>query len=111
MSEVEIPPPTNDERLWATLAHASYFVLGIIGPLVIWLMKKDESAYVAAHAKEALNFQLAVTIVAVVSTLTCVGAPLAIVAGIGGIVYSILAAIEANAGRLYQYPYSIRMIS
>ena len=111
MSEVQIPPPTNDERLWATLAHASYFVLAIIGPLVIWLMKKDESAYVAEHAKEALNFQLAVTISAVVCTLTCVGAPLAIVVAIGGIVYSILAAIEANSGRLYRYPYTIRMIN
>ena len=58
---------TSDDKLWALLAHLSYFVLGVFGPLIIWLVKKDESTFVEDQAKEALNFQLSVLI----ATLVC----------------------------------------
>lgn len=111
MSEVSNVPPNGDDRLWALLAHLSVFVLGIIGPLIIWLVKKEESTFVADHAKEALNFQLAVMIVSTVCMLTCVLAPAVLVIAVGGMIYAVLAAVEANNGRYYRYPYTIRLIN
>ncbi|MCH8922761.1 MAG: DUF4870 domain-containing protein [Planctomycetes bacterium] len=110
----ETPPPirptaqiSSDDRMWAMFAHLAYFVFGIFGPLIIWLVKKEESSFVAEHAKEALNFQIATLIVTLISICTVVGP---ILVAVAGIVYSILAAIEANKGQPYRYPYSIRLV-
>jgi uncharacterized Tic20 family protein len=118
MSTSPIPPvnkpqyvPNQDERTWALIAHISPIVVAFIGPLVIWLIKKDESPFVGDQAKEALNFQLAVLIAVLVCTATCVGVVLAPVVGVAGLVYSIIAAIESNKGVYYRYPYTIRLIS
>ena len=102
---------SSEDRTWALLAHLSPILFGFIGPLVIWLIYKDKSPFVNDQAKEALNFQLAVMIVAIVLVATCIGAILAPVVGIGALVYSIIAAMEANKGVYYRYPYTIRMIS
>ena len=121
-----VPPkpdgsPTADERQWALLAHLSGLIasaiggMAFLGPLVIWLIKKDQSAFVADQAKEALNFQIAVTIALVVTgvigMLTCVGFLLLPVIGIGSLVFSIIAAMAANSGVAYRYPYTIRLIT
>ena len=108
--------PTEDERTWGLIAHLSFLAGGVvglppIGPLVVWLIKRDESSFVGDQAKEALNFQIAVLIVTLVCAATCVLAPLAIVAAVGGLVYSIIAAMEANKGVLYRYPYTFRLIT
>ncbi len=103
--------PTSDDRTWALLAHLSPLLLGFIGPLVIWLIYKDKSPFVNDQAKEALNFQLALIIVMVICFATCIGALLVPVIGIGALVYSIMAGIEANKGVYYRYPYTIRMIN
>jgi uncharacterized Tic20 family protein len=109
------PPPirptleiSSDDRMWAMMAHLAMFVFAIFGPLIIYLVKKDESQFIAEHAKEALNFQIAVMIISLVSICTFVGPFLVAVAGI---VYSILAALEANKGQTYRYPYSIRLVN
>jgi hypothetical protein len=112
--------PTADERQWALLAHLSGLVasalggLAFLGPLIVWLIKKDQSAFVADQAKEALNFQIAVTIALFVSiaigAATCVGFLLIPIIGIGSLVFAIIAAIEANKGVAYRYPYTIRLI-
>lgn len=105
---------TNDDKTWAMLAHLSGLLasllggLSFLGPLVIYLIKKDESPFVADQAKEALNFQLAVLIVAVISAITCIG-PL--IVAIGALVYSVIAAMEANKGIAYRYPYTFRLIT
>jgi uncharacterized Tic20 family protein len=99
--------PTSDERLWALLAHLAILVLSIIGPLIIWLVKKDESRFVEDQAKEALNFQISVLIVSLISLVTCIGP---FVVAIGAIIYGILAAMEANKGVYYRYPYTFRLI-
>jgi len=98
---------SSDDRMWALLAHLSIFVFGIFGPLIIWLVKKDDSPFVEDQAKEALNFQLSVLIAGVVLAITCVGP---FIVWVGSIVYAILAAIEANKGVYYRYPYTFRMI-
>ena len=110
----EKPPQvevSSDDRMWAVLSHLAQFVFPIFGPLVIWLVKKEDSAFIGEQAKEALNFQLAVTIVCAVSAATCFLSPLAIVAVVVVSVLAILAAVEANKGVWYRYPYTIRMIS
>ena len=108
--------PSEDERMWAMIAHLSFLAgslvggLTFIGPLVVWVMKKDESAFVADQAKEALNFQIAVLIASFVTAVTCLLIPLTIVIAIGGLVYGIIAALEANKGVWYRYPYTFRLI-
>ncbi|MCU0876340.1 MAG: DUF4870 domain-containing protein [Pirellulaceae bacterium] len=113
--------PTADERQWALLAHLSGLIasflggMSFLGPLIVWLIKKDQSAFVADQAKEALNFQIAVTIALVVSfaigAATCVGFLLIPVVGIGSLVFAIIAAMEANKGVVYRYPYTIRLVT
>jgi len=109
VTQVEV---TQDEKLWALLAHLSGIVgLGVIAPLVIWLIKKEESAFIEDQAKEALNFQLAAMITALVCSATCVLSPLVIVIAVGALVYAIIAAIDSNKGIAYRYPYTFRMIN
>jgi len=103
--------PSSDDRLWATLAHVSIFVFGIFGPLIIWLVKKEESPFVEDQAKEALNFHLTILIASLVCTATCIGLLLLPVISVGGWVYGVLAAIDANKGIRYRYPYTLRMIN
>lgn len=111
----EIGQPTEDERTWALIAHLSFVAGGFVGlppagPLVVWLLKKDESPFVADQAKEALNFQLAVLIASVICVVTILLIPLAFVIGVAALIYGIIAALEANKGVLYRYPYTIRLI-
>lgn len=118
----EKPPylPNADERTWGMLAHLSGLIamalggLSFLGPLIVWLIKKDQSPFVADQAKEALNFQIAVFIaglVAGLSAFVCVGFILLPIVIVGAIVYAVLAAIEANKGVYYRYQYTIRLIN
>ncbi len=101
----------SDDRTWALLAHISYFVIMPFGALIIWIMKKETSPFVAEHALEALNFQLSVLIAVLVCSATCVGIPIAIVVAIGAMVYTIIATMEASKGNTYRYPYTMRLIT
>ena len=69
--EYPLSTPTSDERTFAILSHILAIVpgIGIFGPLVIWLIKKDESSFVEANAKESLNFQLTMLICFIVFSL------------------------------------------
>ena len=107
--------PTPDERTWGLLAHLSPLLgslvgLPFLGPLVVWLIKKDESPFIADQAKESLNFQIAVLIAVLICTATCVGIIVLPVVIVGALVYEILAAVEANKGVYYRYPYTLRLI-
>jgi len=85
----------------------------IIGPLVVWLIKKDESAFVDDQGKEAINFQISMTLYAVVAAiliLVVIGIFLLIGIGILDIVLVIIAAVKANAGEKFRYPLTIRFI-
>jgi uncharacterized Tic20 family protein len=119
-----------DEKQWAMFAHLSALVatmitgMGFLGPLIIWVIQKDKMKFVDDQGKEALNFQL--TLIGAGFVLAAVGAPLALItfgialllviplAGglvIYGIVMPIIAAMKANAGEAYRYPYTIRVIT
>ncbi len=107
---------TSDDKTWGMLAHLSYFLTFVIGvsciaPLVIWIIKKDESEFIEDQAKEALNFQLSAFIVSLVLIVTVCASPLLLVVLIMSIVYSIQAGMAANRGERFRYPYTFRMIN
>ncbi len=104
----DLGEPNSDEKLWAMLSHLSIFVFSIFGPLIIYLVKKEESEYIRQQSLEALNFQIAVLVIGLISIVTCIG-PL--VVAIGGMIYGILATVDVNKGVNYRYPYTIRFIN
>lgn len=125
MSDAFAPPPapagdvSAEQRQWGLFAHLSALVgfivpLGnILGPLIIWQVKKDEMPFVADQAKEALNFNITMAIAAIVAgilTIVLIGLLLLPLIGIAWIVLTILAAIKANGGEAYRYPFALRLI-
>jgi len=103
--------PTSDERIMAVLSHILCLVSGgIIAPLIIYLVKKDESKFVAAHSKEALNFMITVVIVCFVLFISVIGILLLWVVGIAVVVLVIIASIKASENKLYRYPVNFRFI-
>jgi uncharacterized protein len=113
-------PVTQDERTWGMIAHLSAFIglvfpLGnIIAPLVIWLVKRDQSTFIAEHAREALNFNITVGLAAVVCwilMLVLIGAVLFVGLAIFWLVMTIIAAIKANEGSTYRYPFTLRLVN
>ena len=114
------PVETNpDAKTWGMVAHLSSLAgliipLGnFIGPLVVWLMKKDQMPFVDDQGKESVNFQITVTIAAVVAGLTiCIGIGIVLLplVGVAAVVMAIIAAIKANEGVRYRYPFTLRLI-
>jgi uncharacterized protein len=103
---------TPEERQMAFLCHLGGAVLSILVPLIIWLMKKDQSRFIEDQAKEALNFQITLLIGHFVAGLT-VCFTFGVVNGglwIVGLVFGILAAVAANKGEVYRYPFALRLI-
>jgi len=115
------PLSEHDGRLWAMLTHLSALIgivigagfVGWLGPLIIFLVLKDRSAFVAEHAKATLNFQITMLIAAVVAALlwiVLVGFLITAAIYVFVIVFSIVAAVAANRGQRYEYPLSIRFL-
>ena len=109
----------QDERMWAMFCHlsalASFIIpLGsILGPLVIWSIKKEQYPSIDEHGKEALNFQISLAIYMIVSAiliLIVVGVFLLIALYIFRLVMIIMASIKANNGEEFKYPLSIQFI-
>ncbi|SFT69803.1 DUF4870 domain-containing protein [Pseudomonas marincola] len=117
--QVPVPAPSQEARQWAMFCHFAAF-LGfvfpfgnLIGPLILWQIKKDVDPYVDAQGKEALNFQISVSIAFMISVLlmlVVIGFMLASLVTIAGIVLAIIAGIKANEGQAYRYPFSWRLI-
>jgi uncharacterized Tic20 family protein len=112
--------PTENERTWGMLAHLSALaglvmpLIGIVlGPLAVWLAKRDESQFVAGHAKEALNFNISVLLAALACMLLMlvfVGFLLGTALFIYWLVMTLVAAIKASEGHAYRYPISLRLV-
>ena len=102
--------PTSDEKTMALLSHVLTFVAGFIAPLIIYLIKKDESPFVTAHAKESLNFQITVFLAIIVLFISVIGILLVWLVGIAALVLVIMATIKASEGKLYKYPVNLRLI-
>jgi uncharacterized Tic20 family protein len=106
-------PSSSEDRTLALLCHLGGILAGFLVPLVIWLIKKDQSRFVDDQGKEALNFQLTVLIawaVSFASAFVFIGLVLLPAVMILNIVFCILAAVAANQGQVYRYPLNIRLI-
>jgi uncharacterized Tic20 family protein len=116
------PTPTgnSDERMWAMFAHLSAlagFVIpfgSILGPLIIWQIKKNEYPLVDDQGKEALNFQITMAIAFVASLILIVvliGFVLIWVVGLFDLIMIVIASIRANNGERYRYPFTLRLVN
>lgn len=112
---------TGDDRLWGMLAHllalVSYLLAGLsfVGPLLVYIFKRDKSAFIAYHAREALNFNISLAVYMVITVLltyliTQLLAVLILAIPIFGCAMAIIAGLKANKGELYHYPLCIRFI-
>lgn len=128
-SPAAVPPPlpcgtapgvTEEDKTLALFCHLSGIFTGFLGPLVIWLVTKDRSAFLDHHGREALNFQITLLLV-----MMCLGSatfvlmfmlvgillvPVLIVVPILALVAAILAAVAARSGGWYRYPLCIRLV-
>jgi len=102
--------PNGDERTFAILVHVLSIFFWIIPGLIIYLIKKDESPFVAEHAKEAMNFQLTLTLLYIILAISIVGIIFLWVPYVIQLVLCIVAAIKASDLKLYRYPFTIRLI-
>ncbi|MGB8954715.1 MAG: DUF4870 domain-containing protein [Tumebacillaceae bacterium] len=109
----------KEERTFGMLCHLAAlagFVIpfgNIIGPLVVWLLKRESSPFINEQGKEALNFQISYMIYIIISIILClllVGFILLFVIGIAELILVIIAAVKANEGVSYRYPLTIRFI-
>jgi hypothetical protein len=120
------PRPESQARTWNMLCHLSAlagFIIpfgNILGPLLVWQIKKNEIPSTDVHGKAALNFQITVTIalfagvvIAFILSFFCVGFllfPVVILIGLAGLVFAIIAGIKANNGEDYKYPFSLALV-
>ena len=112
--------PSESERTWGMMAHLSALaglifpmVGAVLGPLVVYLTRRDNSTFVAAHVKEALNFNITVFIAAILCLLLMmvfVGILLGTALFVAWLVLTLIAAIRASEGQLYRYPLSLRLV-
>lgn len=110
---------TQEQKTWGMIAHLaslSGFIIplgNVLGPLVVWLIKKDTMPFVDDQGKEALNFNITVFLAAIVGailTLVLIGLLVLLAVGIGWLVLTIIAAMKANEGQAYRYPFTLRLI-
>ncbi|MEM8766308.1 MAG: DUF4870 domain-containing protein [Pseudomonadota bacterium] len=116
------PGPTESNReaqQWGMFAHLSAligFVIpfgNVIGPLVVWQMKKDDN-FIADQGKEALNFQITVTLAVfacLLLSLIVIGMLLLPVVGLAALVLTIIGGVKANGGERYRYPFALRLVT
>ncbi len=110
-----------DDKQWGMFAHLAALVglmaggFTFIGPLIVWLVKREQSKFVDFHGKESLNFQLNILIYYLISMVVTIATcgitfPLPMLILIWSIVMPIIAGLAANKGELYRYPLTFRMI-
>ena len=119
------PPPLSapaltNVRTWNALSHASallgvflHFPGHLLGPLIVWLAKRDDSPEIDAHGREALNFQISMLIYNIVAAVFClilIGFVFLAILWVLNAVLVIIAAIQASDGKFYRYPMTIRFI-
>ena len=108
-------PDQGSDKLLAILCHASLFLgVGFILPLIVFLVKRADSPFVAAHAKEVLNFHISLLIYficAIPLIFILIGIPIFMGLGLMASICAIIAVVRASEGRLYFYPMTLRLIT
>jgi uncharacterized protein len=110
----EITLPSNDEKNIATVTHLGGTVFSFIPALIVWILKKDDSAYISDQAKEALNFQITVILaqfIAAVLAIILIGFLFMGIIWVLNVVFCIIAAISSSKGETYRYPMCLRLIN
>jgi hypothetical protein len=110
----EITVPNSNDKNIVTITHLGGILFSFIPSLIVWLLKKDDSEYIAAQAKEALNFQITLLLaqfVAYVLIFILVGFLLLGLIWIFNVVFCIIAAISSSKGEYYRYPLTLRLIN
>lgn len=112
--------PTDPAWSWGMLCHLASlaFFLGIpfgnlLGPLVVWLLKRDQFPFVDDQGKESLNFQITATIAGLLACVLCfilIGIPILIAIIVADIVLVVIATVKSYKGEYYRYPYSIKFL-
>ena len=108
MENSALPPPiaSQDDKTLGMVMHILCLVgFPIIGPLIIWLMKKDQSPYLDAKGRELLNFQISYFIYAMISAVL-----IAVLIGIASFIFTIIGIVKAADGKVYRFPLCIRML-
>lgn len=107
----------SEIRNWAMLCHlsalAGLIVPGLamfVGPLLVWLVKRDEHPYIDEQGKEAVNFQLSMLIYVVLLCCIVIGIPVALILIVVNVVLVVMAAIKASNGEDFRYPMSLKLI-
>ncbi len=127
MDQPPPPPPSpapatsSDVRTWCVLCHASallglffHFLGHLLGPLIVWLLKRHDSPEIDAYGKESLNFQLSMLIYDAIAAILCIvliGIPILIALWVLNTVLVIIASVKASEGKFYRYPFTIRLIN
>jgi uncharacterized protein len=123
MDQQPAPTPStpSDIRTWCVLCHASallglffHFLGHVLGPLIVWLLKRGDSPEIDRYGKESLNFQISMLIYDAVAAILCVvliGIPLLIGLWVLNTVLVIIASVKAGQGEFYRYPFTIRFIN
>jgi hypothetical protein len=116
----DAPQVSKEEQNWAMFCHLSAlagFLIpfgNILGPLIIWLIKRADMPLVEHHGKEAINFQITVSIamlVCIVLMFVLVGFLLIFIVGLGALILTIMAAVNVANGKLdYRYPFALRLL-
>lgn len=116
----DAPQVSKDEQNWAMICHLaalSGFLIpfgNIVGPLIVWLIKRGEMPMVDRQGKEAINFQITVSIaiaICIPLMFILIGIPLMFVVGLGALVLTIIAAVKVSNGNFdYRYPLTIRLL-
>src|SRR5437868_9168641 len=114
-------PVASEVRTWNVLCHASallglffHFLGHLLGPLIVWLVKRGDSPEIDAHGKESLNFQISMLIYDAIAAILCfvlIGIPILIALWVLNTVFVIIASVKASEGKFYRYPITIRFIS
>ena len=111
---------SKEEQNWAMICHLAAlagFIIpfgNLLGPLIVWLIKRAEMPLVDVHGKESLNFQITVSIAAIISwvlVFILIGFVLLAIVAIGALILTIMAAIKVSNGQLdYRYPFALRLL-
>ena len=112
--------PTGEDKQWGMIAHFSALAGlvipfgNIVGPLVVWQLKKGQLPFAEDQAKEALNFQISVTVYLLISFLliiVLIGIFLLAALGLFALIMTVIAGIKANEGVAYRYPLTFRLVN
>lgn len=109
-----ITVPNADDKNIATITHLAGTVFSFVPALLIWALKKDDSAYISNQAKEALNFQITVLMaqfVAGILAFILIGFVFMLIIWLANVVLCIIAAISTSKGEQYRYPLTLRLIN